>query len=73
MNINYENFLRELGNHWAGRSGALTSSLETVAWQSNIPGVVVTDWQAFSAYLRNRADEVNAEYNAKLEKITLKF
>jgi hypothetical protein len=72
MNLKYENFLRELSMHWAGRSGALRSGIETIAWNSKIPGVTVTDYKAFSEYLKEHAKDIDSRYDAELEKITLK-
>lgn len=71
MDTKYENFLRDLSNHYAGRSGALSAGIECIAWNSQIPGVTVTDYKAFSAYLKAKADEINSRYNEELQKITL--
>ena len=72
MNLNYENFLRELSLHWAGRSGALRSGIECIAWNSKIPGVIVTDSVAFSDYLKHRANEIDSRFDKELKEITLK-
>lgn len=72
MDIKYENFLRELSLHWAGRSGALRSGLETIAWNSQIPGVTVTDYKAFSTFLKAKADEIESRFDKELQQITLK-
>jgi hypothetical protein len=71
MNLKYENFLRELSSHYASRSGALSAGIECIGYHFSIPGVTITDREAFQKYLTARAKEIDSRYNEELQKITL--